>query len=59
MDIRNDARLANYCLTVLANGAKLPTYAYYVPSDNVKSLFWNGLSFKELKQLHRHFTKQI
>ncbi len=57
MDIMNNAYFANYCITVLSNRKKLPSYAYYEPGDDVQTMFWNELSSNELMMIIRHLKR--
>jgi hypothetical protein len=57
MEPLNDASIANQCLNILSNGRKLPSYAYYEPGDDVKGMFWNELSRKELLKIYRYIKK--
>jgi hypothetical protein len=58
MDVFNDVNITNYCLTILANGKKLPNYAYYNYGDDVKTMFWDELSSKDLTKIHRHCIRK-
>lgn len=57
MNPLNNVAIANYCLKILANGKKLPNYAYYISGDDVKAMFWDELTFNEMTKIYRHFRR--
>jgi hypothetical protein len=58
MDPFNDAFFANYCINILANFKKLPSNVYYYDGDNIKSMFWNNLSKREIKKIQNYFNNK-